>query len=332
MLQAQPCTASLDSKNDTQSLASVTISPIAIEELRSYENQIKIEETTNETFEKTLSSVSTKNTACIFCGQKTKRVGKKTINVKFSQAQSTIDTISRAAKAFDDIHLLSKLANQKAVPYHGTCFSTYYVRFKRQTTDRVDDSYWHNNRDIHKRAFNALGTFIEKEVIEKKKIFYLTQLLSRYKALLLEFGGEKVCLADFEAYRAENLERKILTVFGDRLIIEASTGPLRKKIVYADDIDVSMLDSETVMSEIKNHKKFEDVAYDLRNCVKTHKRRRLSENLIVNGVIKSEFDIPKELYDFMSNLVEGPDVNSKNPDGNSDKIESLCNDIINAIT
>ncbi|XP_057328169.1 uncharacterized protein LOC130669358 [Microplitis mediator] len=331
--EAQSCTsASLDPRNDTHSLASVTISPIAIEKLRSYENQIKIEESDNETSEEALSSISIKNTACIFCGHKTKRVGKKKMNVTFSQAQSTIDTISRAAKAFDDTRLLSKLDNQKAVPYHAACFSTYHVRFKRQTTDRADDSYWHTNRDIHKQAFNALGNFIEEEVIKKKKIFYLTQLLSRYKALLLEFGEEKVCLADFEAYRAENLERKILTVYGDRLIIEASTGSLRKKILYADDIDVSMLDSESMMLETKNHEKLEDVAFDLRYCVKTHKRRRLSENLRVNGVIKNEFDIPKELYDFMSNLVEGPDVNSKNPDGNSVTIESLCSDIINAIT
>lgn len=107
-------------------------------------------------------------------------------------------------------------------------------------------------------------------------MFYLTQLLSRYKSLLLEFEESKVSLADFESYRAEHLEKKVLTVYGDRLIIEASTGPLRKKIVYVDDVDISMLATDTVLLETKNSEKFDDVAYDLRKCVKTLKRNNLT--------------------------------------------------------
>lgn len=137
------------------------------------------------------------------------------------------------------------------IPYHAACFSAYLVKFKRQSTDCVDYSEWHNNIDLHKKAFNAIGDFIEENIIKMKKVFYLMQLLSRYKALLLGFGEGKVSLADFAPYRAEHLEKKISTVFGDRITIEASTGPLRKKIVYSDDVDISLLATETIILEKK---------------------------------------------------------------------------------
>lgn len=52
----------------------------------------------------------------------------------------------------------------------------------------------------------------------------------------------------------------------------------------------------------------------------------------MDDVIKGECDIPKQLYDFISNLIEGLDINSKNPDDKSVKVISLYSDIIYAIT
>lgn len=52
----------------------------------------------------------------------------------------------------------------------------------------------------------------------------------------------------------------------------------------------------------------------------------------MDDIIKGECDIPKQLYDFISNLIEGPDKNSESPDDKSVKVISLCSDIIYAIT
>ncbi|KAH0563865.1 hypothetical protein KQX54_007554 [Cotesia glomerata] len=232
---------SQDVNMDTHDVTSETVSPIVDESLQLHDvSQIKIGETNDVYCNNSSVPAPQKKSACIFCGSYTKRSGKKQLNVIYSRDQSTIDidNMIEASKVFNDIRLQSKLRNQKIITYHAVCFSTYLIKFKRQFTDCVDDSEWHNNRDLHKKAFNAIGNFIEENIIKMKKVFYLTQLLSRYKASLLEFGEGKVSLADFESYRAEHLEKKILTIFGDRITIEASTGPLRKKIVYSDDCNL----------------------------------------------------------------------------------------------
>lgn len=200
------------------------------------ESQIKIGETSDVHCNKPSVAAPQKSRRAFFVEVTLKVV--KNSSTLYTRNESTIDNAFEAAKAFNDILLLSKLHNQNILPYHAACFSTYLVKFKRQSTDCVDDSEWHNNRDLHKKAFNAIGDFIKDNIIKMKKVFYLTQLLSRYKALLLEFGEGEVSLADFESYKAEHLEKNILTVFGDRITIEASTGPLRKKIVYSP-VDIS---------------------------------------------------------------------------------------------
>ncbi|XP_074104088.1 uncharacterized protein LOC141530711 [Cotesia typhae] len=296
------------------------------------ESPMEIEEASDVRCDDNSVTVPEKKSACIFCGSYSKRSGKKQTHVIYSQNQSTINNILQAAQTLNDIRLQSKIEGQNSVAYHSVCFSTYLVKFKRQSTDRVDDDGWHNNRDLHKKAFKKIIVFIEEKIIKMKKVLYLTQLLSRYKALLVEFGEGKVCLEDFESYRAEHLEKKILTVLGDQLFIIASTGPLRKKIVYGNDIDISMLATETVNLETKSSEKFEDDAYDLRNCVKTLQRDKLPNKLRADDIIKGECDIPKLLYDFISNLIEGPDVNSKNNNDKSVKVTSLCSDIIYAVT
>ncbi|CAH1099064.1 unnamed protein product [Psylliodes chrysocephalus] len=111
--------------------------------------------------------------------------------------------------------------------------------------------------------------------------------------------------------------------------MEASAGLLRKKIVYDD---ISTLATETIILETKNSEKLDDVAYELRNCVKILKRNKLPDKLRADDIIKGEGDIPKQLYNFIRNLIEGPDMICKDPDCKSVKVVSLCSDIIYAIT
>lgn len=146
---------------------------------------------------------------------------------------------------------------------------------------------------------------------------YLTDLLSQYKSLLLEFGKGQVRAEDLREYRAENLEGKIINAFGDRTTFELSMGTPRRKIVYQYDMDTSRLAGEIAMlkSTQKNH--FRDVAYELRNSFTSLQNMKLLEkNLTAEDVIRGECDIPEELFDFVCDFVQGLDIRRENSSNN----------------
>ncbi|CAG9772286.1 unnamed protein product [Ceutorhynchus assimilis] len=170
---------------------------------------------------------------------------------------------------------------------------------------------WHEKREIHRFAYHVLEDFINVEIIENYKVVYFQQLVQRYKALLREFGEGKMKSEDINNYRSEYLEKKVVKNFGDRLTIEASTGQSCRKIVYNTDIDVNVMASKTNFLEIKDESKFEDVAFDLRNCVKTINCNPLPSHLIADNIIDGECEIPEKLFDFVLNLIGGPQAYDK---------------------
>lgn len=107
-----------------------------------------------------------------------------------------------------DFEILLKLENQ-TVAYHKFCYAVYQTKEKRNFEEH-EESSWHNCRHFHKQAFESLTHFITDEIIENNRIMYLAQLLSRYKALLFEFGLNEIEAADIDRYRAEMLEKKIV--------------------------------------------------------------------------------------------------------------------------
>lgn len=124
----------------------------------------------------------------------------------------------------------------------------------------------------------------------------------------------------------------MLNYFGDRITIEASTGTRHQKIVYKTDIDISVMANNTKFLEDKNDYKFQDVAYDLRSCIKTINADPIPRNVTADDIIRGECDIPQKLFDFMQNLIQGPNVTDENSDKLKVKRTSLCSDIIYAVT
>ncbi|KAK9871782.1 hypothetical protein WA026_014237 [Henosepilachna vigintioctopunctata] len=133
-----------------------------------------------------------------------------------------------------------------------------------------------------------------EEIIENNKVMYFAQLFRRYKALLLEFGDCEIDFDDIKDYQVEMLQKKIEKIFGDRVTIEASTGPRHQKIIYKTDIDISIMANNTTLMESKEDHKFEDVSYDLRNCIRNIDYHPLPRRLTAEDIIRGEFEIPEE--------------------------------------
>jgi len=150
--------------------------------------------------------------------------------------------------------------DSQSIAYHSNCLSTYQISLKRQNEEHSEPRYWHKNRQLHQLAFDAISDVIQAEIIEKNRVIYLTDLLSQYKSLLLEFGESEVRAEDLQEYRAENLEGKIVNAFGDRITVELSMGTPKKKIVYQYDMETSRLAGEIAMLESTHKNRCRDVA------------------------------------------------------------------------
>lgn len=259
------------------------------------------------------STTSSSNiSTCLFCNCARKNSGKKKQNLTFPQSDQVTQKILQIARKLDDSEILSKLENQ-AFAYHQSCYA-FYLTKERRSTQEHKDSIHQKYRNIHKLAFESLKTFIVEEVIENNKVMYFAQLFRRYQALLLEFGDCEVDFDFIKDYRAEMLQKKIEKIFGDRVTIEASTGPRHQKIIYKTDINISIMANNTKLLESKEDHKFEDVAYDLRSCIKNIDSHPLPRRLTADDIIQGECEIPEELFNFIRNLVNGPTVSEENAD------------------
>ncbi|XP_072754742.1 uncharacterized protein [Anoplolepis gracilipes] len=271
---------------------------------------------------------------CIFCLQ----VEKKTSNKKRQRTSvcSTLETyikVQSYAYSLNDLDLLERLKNCKNFYYHAICRSIYQQKSIRLTENKKpEDSCWYQLRSIHKQSFDALCAFIDYEVIEKENVYFLQDLYLKYKALLLEMADGNLFESDTISYTAQRLQEKILNQYNNEIIITMSDTTHKRKIVYKQGIDIdNKLLEESIIEKMPEINKREEVAYQLRNSVKSIKKR-ISEKVYVDDIIQGESEIPELLFEFMCNLIQGPDIRRKNSTDDYVKIKSLCQDIIYIIT
>lgn len=273
-------------------------------------------------------SSTNKKSACFFCDHVEKKVGKRRIYVTFPQSEVIVKNIQSIAQQSNDSKLLAKLESTQSVAYHSICLSSYQISQKRKCEEQPEPRHWHKNRQFHQLAFNAISEIIKAEIIENNRVMYLSVLLSQYKSLLLEFAEGQLSAEDLEEYRAEKLENKIVKAFGDRITVESSMGTPKRKIIYQYDMDTSRLAGEIAKLESSKKNRCRDVAYELRNSITSLESTKLPDNLTPEDVIRGECNIPEQLFNFVCDLVQGPDIRRKNSDDDLVKIKSVCSDLI----
>lgn len=284
--------------------------------------------------EPSTSAASTSSTAtCLFCDHERKKSGKQILHLRFPKDGNAVQKIKEMAESLADFDMLAKLENQ-TIAYHQSCYAAYQLKEKRSTEERKEhfDLNWHKYRNLHKLAFESLCDLVTQEIIRNNKVMYLAHLFTRYQALVLEFADCELNVDDIQDYRCETLQKKLLRKFGDRITITTSVGPRFKKIVFQTGIDISIMASNMTILETKNEEKFEDVAYCLRKCIKNIHSHPLPTHLTADDVIKGECEIPELLFNFMQNIIQGPNISEEDNNQLAVKISSICSDIIYAVT
>ena len=89
----------------------------------------------------------------------------------------------------------------KEVKYHAYC----RIKYQTETEGKVNQkrclagkdipteestSVWHKSREIYKKSFEALVSYFEGIVFEKKEVLLLPDINTFYHHLLTEFRGE----------------------------------------------------------------------------------------------------------------------------------------------
>lgn len=268
---------------------------------------------------------------CIFCNLVEKKKGQRREYTSMCDSPDIINLTRQYAEENNDRALLAKLDSCTSFDYHPMC--KRILKYKHEKVfepPQISSSQWHEYRLAHKNAFESLTEFMENEIIKDEKIFYLNDLYLHYKSLLLEISGLKT--NDFQNYYIGSLEEKLLEEHGDKIIICKSETYNNKKIVYKRNLDINKLINKTLVYENAEKKKFENIAYELRNAIRQMEKRKLPSNLDVDDILEGECDIPDLLFDFMCNLIQGPDTRRKNCDDDFIRIKSICHDIIYTVS
>lgn len=265
---------------------------------------------------------------CIFCDKVERMVGKRRRYVIISSSYEVLQNFIHLAEILDDKEMIEKFNLQKKIPYHAICRTMY-----QNKADKISKSKhkgeWHLLREIHRESFSSLVEFINREIVQNEKIYFLSTIYNRYKAIFDEICFIKKIDNCFGDYTPQNLQEKIINEYNEVLAITSSSAPHNKKIVHKKNLEMDKVLTDFVESE---ENKVQNVAYNVRNSINAIKPNKLPAKITVDDIIKGECEVPEKLFNFMCDLIQGPDYRRRNSDDDLVKIKSICQDIIYCTT
>lgn len=247
---------------------------------------------------------------CIFCGKEQRNIGTG-IELPQTTKDDEFKKILHVAKALEDkVLLLKLLRTNKICSSHALCRVEYKNRHQKITSKNCDKEERVVIENLQSKVFEELFAFIDYEIIDKNKTFFLADLFERYKAMLSDI--QRTTTLEIDISNVLNLQEVILKHFEGRIKI---TTKAKKKVVYKDgntDFDSAFVENE--------HLKYDKVAFELRSEIKSLKRQS-------DGKIEDE--IPEKLIRFVSSLIQGPYVDNCYED--SLRIKAFCQQIVTQV-
>ncbi|KAJ8703836.1 hypothetical protein PYW07_013130 [Mythimna separata] len=258
--------------------------------------------------EEKLAPMSQNN--CLFCGKEQRKIG---VQVEETQVikEDEYKTVLEAAQRIQDKELILKLLKNKNCSIHSLCRAEYKNRLQKITGKNCDDE---DDKLVIKKlqhsVFEALFAFIDDQIIDQHKTYFLTDLFERYKAILSDIQNSTSL--DIESSNVMHLQDQILKHFEGSIKISTKA---KRKVVYKDgttDLESALIENENL--------KYDKVAFELRSEIKSMKRKP-------DGKIEGE--IPDKLVRFVSSLIQGP-VGSSFED--KVKIKVFCQQLVTQIS
>ena len=139
---------------------------------------------------------------CLFCGkgrQKVQDLEKTLINVETKNFE---ENVRKYAVIASDEEMLARIASvdftAKEVRYHSICRKNYQkaaetnINKVEENKEQGNKTYWHLERMVYTKAFDALVSFVEVNIIEREEVHLLANINQHYRALVRDIGGRRV--------------------------------------------------------------------------------------------------------------------------------------------
>ena len=131
-----------------------------------------------------------------------------------------LDTFKILGTEMNDLDILRRIeehnSNNTVVYYHRPCSISYesYVRSKQ----RIKGTDWHKRRNCHDNAFKKLCSFVQHNVIDFKKSFFLSSLKTTFVDFLKEEYKKQGDLVQ-DIFKLKIMEKKLLAqnVFKEKI-------------------------------------------------------------------------------------------------------------------
>lgn len=217
---------------------------------------------------------------------------------------------------------LDVLGVNNKIYYHNICKKTY---LKKTIFDkRTLDTDWHKKQEFHKLTYADICGFVEKNIINNKECHLLQFLTDCYNEIL-----EKLYVEEFKCfdvrYTSQHLLEKLQKTFGYRIQVIFMH---QKKVIAPRDGGI--INDETLYQS-HDFELLSRAALMLRKKILLIAKKPLPTNLKVSDIIAGECEIPKDLSDFLRNLLCGIDSRTQKSSDCARKIDSISQDIIYAV-
>lgn len=221
--------------------------------------------------------VSTDWSVCIICRRKTH--GKERMLHKI-QTMPGENALKEAARKRGDTEMLRMIASEDLIAcealYHNACLASYKNErnIKSHTAKTEDD-------DPFSQAFKQLIADIETDLMQNRKVFTLSFLLHMFKKLL-PVGLER------ELYRAQALQDRLLSHYGDRIVIHSRRGQSQSSYVFSSS--VSIVDALHAAGHLKQCLKDYQIEDELEAAGSDHHETDLSIIHKAVGILRREME------------------------------------------
>lgn len=218
--------------------------------------------------------------------------------------EAFLDKIRTRATEVGDIDLLRRIQDElncdesSCLCYHNNCNLDYFGKH-RSKIHRPPNADWASRRDCHKFARERLIGYIEREVIENRRILSMAHLRNMFSDFLTELyetadlDATIFSTASLQDYVQKELKNKIS-------ILKIS----RKPFVVSAEIDFETVNHEEIENMIFEQEA-QDFALKYRKNILKIKKKALPDSIDSEALDRGECDIPKWLNIFWTTALSG---------------------------
>lgn len=246
-----------------------------------------------------------------------------------TRSRDDINTFVQYAKVLNDAPLLERLQNTNAVDYHTSCKTLYQKRCDQKVKQTGPQGEWNDSTKFLVEGLESLSVFLQKEVLQDGKIYFLQDVYVRYQYILTEISD--LPKEEFSYFTVQMLHDTILKQHGGEISIRASDTSNKKLIVFKKGIDVKALVEQGALEKTTEAARLAEVAFELRNSVKTMNKKKITEGSTADDILEDEWDIPADLLDFMSRFIKEPGTPRQQSAEEDLMIKSFCTEMISLV-